>query len=832
MSRVSFTVSFCRAPVHGRRGELLRGLVAAVGLLLAGGCCCGFGSKQGDKGLAGVNVYVAPVPSAIERVAVLPMKAPTQLIGESVSDLLVTEMLRWGRYTLVERSQMANVLGEAELALAGLSEKRAVEVAQMLGADGVIIGTVDEYSTVARKGKTYPVVGLSIRLIDCASGKIMWSASLAERADSADVTLPEQARGVAHCLAAAVQKELRAQKKVGTPAATAATAKPAPVRQTGGAAAMIAPPAAPSGLTVSDLGLREVALTWAPVAGGIQYVVERAERPEGPFVEAGRVSAATGRWTDRGRAGETLKDGAAYYYRVRAVAPDGAGSPYSAVLESMTAPPPDPPLNLEARSAKPRGARLTWTPPEAPGVTRYLVERGVQDETGATVFQKAGEVATNVFEEGGTPTSPLADSTVYQYRVAAMNRVGAIGPPSEPVSVKTLPPPDPPEAVTAESRAVRSVPVRWAAAADPFVTGYEVYRRDASADWVRVAVLEGRDKTECVDGGREPGRLLDEARYWYRVRAVNCAGAVSADSEEAEAVTRGAPPPVEGVAAEGGRPREALVKWTPSPDEKVVGYRIQRAAEDAAEWVDAGVVNGREAAEWLDRGGARAKDLGGLEDGTTYRYRVLARNLAGVESMPSDAAEARTKFAPAAPAGLTASTNAPRAVRLAWRPNPEPDIARYEIETRPAGESRFKALASVAAGDAAQCSHDGLKPGERREYRARAVDADRLAGPWSLIVEGQAKPLPEPPRDLAATAEGGELILKWTPPDQDDIREYRVYKKGLMGRTLLTTVAETECRLPAEQVGRKATVLVTGVDAEGQEGTPSPAVDVLMETAK
>lgn len=67
------------------------------------------------------NVYVAPRRSQVSKVAVLPFKAATELIGASVSDMVVTEMLRANRYVLVERSQMANVLGETELSLAGLS---------------------------------------------------------------------------------------------------------------------------------------------------------------------------------------------------------------------------------------------------------------------------------------------------------------------------------------------------------------------------------------------------------------------------------------------------------------------------------------------------------------------------------------------------------------------------------------------------------------------------------------------------------------------------------------------------------------------------------------
>lgn len=150
------------------------------------------------------NVYVAPKSDHVKKVAILPFKAPTELIGASVSDLFLTELMRAGRYEMVERGQMANVLSEAELSLAGLSAAKAAEVGQMLGAEGVIIGTVDEYSTIARRGHPYPVVGISARMIECQTGKIVWSVSLAERAQVRELTLSEQGRIVIHKMTGAL----------------------------------------------------------------------------------------------------------------------------------------------------------------------------------------------------------------------------------------------------------------------------------------------------------------------------------------------------------------------------------------------------------------------------------------------------------------------------------------------------------------------------------------------------------------------------------------------------------------------------------------------------
>jgi curli biogenesis system outer membrane secretion channel CsgG len=184
-------------------------LIAMSLLIVCAGCRTDPNAAYFMRTETRANVYVAAGQNGIHRVAILPFKGPTELVGNSVSDMMVTEILRAGCYDLVERSQMSKVLSESELALAGLSVARAAEVGNMIGADGVIIGTVDEYSTVALKGSAWPVVGISARLIDCRSGQVVWSVDLAERAASPAITLAQQGRKVVHEMIAAVYKALR-----------------------------------------------------------------------------------------------------------------------------------------------------------------------------------------------------------------------------------------------------------------------------------------------------------------------------------------------------------------------------------------------------------------------------------------------------------------------------------------------------------------------------------------------------------------------------------------------------------------------------------------------
>lgn len=160
--------------------------------------CKSASAKYFLKTKSSANVFVERRPPKIEKVAVMPFTAQTELTGSLISDLIVTELMRTGKYKVLERSQINNVLRETELAMSGISSAQAVAVGKMLGADGVIIGTVSEYSTVARWGRTYPVVGFSVRLIDTSSSQIIWSADIVNQSRDRRLSLPEHARDVVH----------------------------------------------------------------------------------------------------------------------------------------------------------------------------------------------------------------------------------------------------------------------------------------------------------------------------------------------------------------------------------------------------------------------------------------------------------------------------------------------------------------------------------------------------------------------------------------------------------------------------------------------------------
>jgi fibronectin type 3 domain-containing protein len=686
------------------------------------------------------------------------------------------------------------------------------------------------------------------------------------------------------------------------------------------------PPPVPLELTATTNGLREVALRWRkPDDNAKQYRIERAEASDEPFGIVAKVSPGDGEFRDAGLEQAPLGDAKPYFYRLVALAANGRESDASAVATGLTAPPPLPPPEIKAEASGPRKLKVTWPASPSESVVKYVVERALAEQP--EKFARLAEVKETTFEEGGTEKTELQDSTKYLYRITAINRVGSMGAPGQPVAVTTQPPPAPPASVDAEafaSRAVRvtwkastadwvakylveraagatpdqfqklgevkdpefkeggtpqtelrdstkylyrvttvnrlgvagpvsevaevttrpppaivrncvaksgevrCVPLAWSPSPEADVVRYDLFRRDAAdRAFEKIASVEGRAKTSYLDGGADPGNLGDERGYEYRIRAINGVTAESADSDIAQATTRGAPPVVAGVKAKGGRPREIPVAWEASPDEKVIGYEVLRLAPGESAYTNIVTVQGREVATYLDRGGAR-RGLGQLGDKTEYRYQVVALNTARVRSAPSEPVAAVTKPAPAIPRELTATAGVAKQVKLAWRANGESDIACYVVEAAPNAGARFREVTRVnaTADEKMAAAETGLSDGEARCYRIKAIDRDELESGWSDVVAGASRPLPVAPQQLAAQWQAGQVTLTWAASPSPDIKAYKVWKKTFFGADLLTTVEANTCTLTAEQVGKGIRVLVSVMDTEKLESARSAPLEV------
>ncbi|MGH7754030.1 MAG: CsgG/HfaB family protein, partial [Gemmatimonadales bacterium] len=108
--------------------------------------------------LAMAGSAIARAQEAKRRVAVFPFEYATVRewvtdmwhsdvdIGKGVADMIVTDLVRNGTYSVVERSQLDRILGEQNFQQSGRADpSTAAQIGRLLGVDAIIIGSITEF---------------------------------------------------------------------------------------------------------------------------------------------------------------------------------------------------------------------------------------------------------------------------------------------------------------------------------------------------------------------------------------------------------------------------------------------------------------------------------------------------------------------------------------------------------------------------------------------------------------------------------------------------------------------------------------------------------------
>jgi len=110
--------------------------------------------------------------------------------AQASQDVFVTELVKSGKFRVVEREQLAALMQEKNLTLSGdLDPSTAVKVGKLLGVNYLLTGSVTEYGITDKSahgpgvgrlpgfsaGKRSFVAALNARLIDTSTGEIAWA---------------------------------------------------------------------------------------------------------------------------------------------------------------------------------------------------------------------------------------------------------------------------------------------------------------------------------------------------------------------------------------------------------------------------------------------------------------------------------------------------------------------------------------------------------------------------------------------------------------------------------------------------------------------------------
>ena len=207
-----------------------------------------------------------------------------------------------------------------------------------------------------------------------------------------------------------------------------------------------------------------------------------------------------------------------YHYRISAKNEVGYSPVSRAVFAQTDAALPNAPHSLTATARSPTEIYLTWMKPQFDGgsrITGYQIDVS-KDEGASWTTLRANTGTTNVvFTHTG-----LTRATVYRYRVAAINKIGA-GEKSEVAEAKTFAiVPGEPLDLEAEPVSSSQIDLIWTAPDDDGgarITRYQVEVMDEDGEWDRLAdVNRGLtySHTDVVPGDT----------WTYRVKARNEAG--------------------------------------------------------------------------------------------------------------------------------------------------------------------------------------------------------------------------------------------------------------------------------------------------------------------
>ena len=380
------------------------------------------------------------------------------------------------------------------------------------------------------------------------------------------------------------------------------------------------PPSAPSALSATAASATQINLSWAAATDNVGVTGYRVERCQGDgcttFAQISTPTATT--FNNTGLTAST-----SYSYRVLAVDAAGNLSAYSSVASATTLAVPDTtaptaPTGLSAKVAGATQVDLAWTAStDNVGVTSYQILR-CQGSTTCTTFAPVGTSTVTSFSNTG-----LTPSTIYRFRVRAVDGAGNVSGNSNTVNATTTAAPDttPPSApggLAAVATSQSQISVSWTAATDNVgVIGYQLERCSGSG-CSAFAQIAAPSATSFNDTG-----LTASTSYSYRARAVDGAGNLGSYSSVASATTLApdlTPPTAPtGFTATATSASQVNLSWTASTDNvAVTGYILQRClGAGCSAWTTIATPTGTTYSDT------------GLSATTTYRYWVRATDAAG-----------------------------------------------------------------------------------------------------------------------------------------------------------------------------------------------------------
>lgn len=127
--------------------------------------------------------------SGSRKIAVLPFEnlSDDGGAGEKLQKIFLVELLKQKKWEVLEPGEVERALRELRIrATDKLSSEQARQLKEKLGLDWIFFGTALEYSTPQAGSREAPVVSLTARVLDAATGEIIWAAFGSRQGDDSE----------------------------------------------------------------------------------------------------------------------------------------------------------------------------------------------------------------------------------------------------------------------------------------------------------------------------------------------------------------------------------------------------------------------------------------------------------------------------------------------------------------------------------------------------------------------------------------------------------------------------------------------------------------------